>query len=206
MQNPPKPTIATCLRRSGRCLVIFVGVLHSPHRRCAFRIASTALVYSQCHAVSLYPLRERRERVEIGSVSPAMQSGAWASTLTGHMLLPRARQPEFRLPCRGSAGIPPRCLRREEAVPGEVPEGGPGVRAGPASERPAIVCERESPGTPPDGPGSGSALRPAACTPVTFTRPATHRPAKTHSGASRNTLTSANTPAAAHRTDGAAAG
>jgi hypothetical protein len=41
---------------------------------------------------------------------------------------------------------------------------------------------------------------------VTFTRPATHRPAKTHSGTSRNTLTSANTPAAAHRTDGAAAG
>jgi len=29
------------------------------------------------------------------------------------MLLPRARQPEFRLPCRGSAGIPPQCLRRE---------------------------------------------------------------------------------------------
>jgi hypothetical protein len=28
---------------------------------------------------------------------------------------------------------------------------------------------------------------------VTFTRPATHRPAKTHSGTSRNTLTSANT-------------
>jgi hypothetical protein len=57
--------------------------------------------------------------------------------------------------------------------------------------------------TPPDGPGSGSALRPAACTP---SRSPAHRPAKTHSGTSRNTLTSANTPVAAHRTDGAAAG
>jgi hypothetical protein len=72
MQNPPKPTIAACLPRSESFLVIFVGVLHSPHRRCAFRIVSTALVYSQCHVVPLYPLRGRRERVEIGSVSPAM--------------------------------------------------------------------------------------------------------------------------------------
>ena len=74
------------------------------------------------------------------------------------------------------------------------------------SERPAIVCERDRREHLRMDPGSGSALRPAACTPVTFTRPATHRPAKTHSGTSRNTLTSANTPAAAHRTDGAAAG
>jgi hypothetical protein len=66
MQNPPKPTIAACLPRSESFLVIFVGVLHSPHRRCAFRIVSTTLVYSQCHVVPLYPLRGRRERVEIG--------------------------------------------------------------------------------------------------------------------------------------------
>jgi hypothetical protein len=59
-------TIAACLPRSESFLIIFVGVLHSPHRRCAFRIVSTALVYSQCHVVPLYPLRGRRERVEIG--------------------------------------------------------------------------------------------------------------------------------------------
>jgi hypothetical protein len=162
------------------------GVLHSPHRRCAFRIVSTALVYSQCHVVPSYPLQGRpRTRGNWGPVSPAMQSGAWASTLTGHMLVPRARQPEFRLPCRGSAGIPPpQCLRRE----------GGGARRRSRTKSTSRSCQRaardrlrtriaentsrmgpDRPRTPPDGPGSGSALRPAACT---FTRPATHRPAK----------------------------
>jgi hypothetical protein len=74
------------------------------------------------------------------------------------------------------------------------------------SERPAIVCERDRREHLRMDPGSGSALEASRLHAVTFTRPATHRPAKTHSGTSRNTLTSANTPAAAHRTDGAAAG
>jgi hypothetical protein len=66
MQNPPKPRRLQHVFPGQSFLIIFVGVLHSPHRRCAFRIVSTTLVYSQCHLVLLYPLRGRRERVEIG--------------------------------------------------------------------------------------------------------------------------------------------
>jgi hypothetical protein len=55
-------------------------------------------------------------------------------------------------PARIPASLPRLCGASQlsvcdgkEAVPGEVPEGdrGPGARAGPASERPAIVCERD---------------------------------------------------------------
>jgi hypothetical protein len=53
MQNPASHTFSACLPRSESFLIIFMGALHSPHRRCAFRIVSTTLVYSQCHVVPL---------------------------------------------------------------------------------------------------------------------------------------------------------
>src|ERR1019366_1773007 len=83
------------------------------------------------------------------------------------MLLPRARQPEFRLPCRGSAGIPPQCLRRgRRRCPVRVPEEIEGQEHGQAL--PAGSGDRlgtRPPRTPPNRPGSGPPLRPAACPP-----------------------------------------
>jgi hypothetical protein len=81
------------------------------------------------------------------------------------MLLPRARQPEFRLPCRGSAGIP--CLSvcgGKEGCPVRRRSRTKSTsRALPAGSRDRL--RTRSPGTPPDGPGGGSAPGPAACMP-----------------------------------------
>ena len=74
-----------------------------------------------------------------------------------------------------NSGFPAKALRAshlsvcdgKEAVPGEVPEGdrGPRARAGPNQRAARDRLRTRSPRTPRDGPGSGSALRPAACTP-----------------------------------------
>ena len=167
MQNPPKPRRLQHVFPGQSFLIIFVGVLHSPHRRCAFRIVSTTLVYSQCHVVPLHPLRGRRERVEIGprallcSLARGLQ--LWRVTCC---CLEHASQ---------NSGFPAEALRAshlsvcdgKEAVPGESAEGdrGPRARAGPNQRAARDRLRTRSPRTPPDGPGSGSALRPAACTP-----------------------------------------
>ena len=157
MQNPPKRTIAACLPSSESFLIIFMGVLRSPHRRCAFRIVST-LVYSQCHVVPLYPLRGRRER---GNWAREPCYVVWRVGFGFDGSHAVASSTPARIPA-----FPAGALRASRLSVCDGKEAVPGAR-------PAIVCERESPGTPPDGPGSGSALRPAACTPSRSQQPPT---------------------------------
>lgn len=137
-------TIAACLPRSESFLIIFVGVLHSPHRRCAFRIVSTALVYSQCHVVPCIPGGDAANAWKLGR-EPCYVVWRVGFNFDGSHAVASstpARIPASLRLCGHPTSV---SAAGKAAVPGESAGGdrGPRARAGPASERPAIVCERD---------------------------------------------------------------
>jgi hypothetical protein len=141
MQNPPKPRRLQHVFPGQSFLIIFVRVLHSPHRRCAFRIVSTTLVYSQCHLVPCIPCGDAANAWKLGR-EPCYVVWRVGFNFDGSHAVASST------PARIPASLPRLCGHPTSVS-------GTGRRRCPeeiedqeheqvlTSERPAIVCERD---------------------------------------------------------------